>query len=125
MSVHLDQTLFTQEEPLFESGASSLTQPPTKEKRSPSPKTLIIIAVVVIVGLITLLSVIGMMIQRPSAPVLVSPSPSPTPLPVKQDDQIEQLFRELQDDIDAADPTENLYPFPPVEPVIRITPTQR
>lgn len=120
MMEQFDQTLFTEEEPLFESKqVSGDSKKPTSEKVKKPPVLLFILIPVVLVAI-----VIGAIIftNSPTPQNQLESSPSPSPSLQTGNTYLDQLFNELSDDIDNADPLENILPFPPVEESIQVSP---
>lgn len=120
-----DQTLFVQEEPLFEKGEVHQNQAGKGEpeiKKPPKVLFMVIGGVVILVVILISAMIMVMMNRQPTVqpePVL----PSPTPVTNTSNSTLDRLFQELNQDIERADPLDNIYPYPPVEADIRITPT--
>lgn len=111
--VTTDQTAFTFSEPLFES-PPSLPQAPPEPGHKPwylQPKALVVIGLLLFTAVIMALT---LMLQSSQSLVETSPSPSPSALP-RQLTQLEQRISEARIQLQAADPTKQEFPFPPVD----------
>lgn len=117
----LDQTRFTSEEPFFEGKSVSALGQKESDKNAQRKKILLIVAIVsLLVGLLLIFAIIAS--RKPKPTVVVQPSPSPQTQQTQEKSELDQLFDEVNSDIEKADPLENILPFPPVDEGIRLTP---
>jgi hypothetical protein len=113
------QTIFTEEEPLFEtSHKSSKKTQEVREIKKPRP-LLFLVGLVVFGGL---MFGAGMLITRNRKVATIAPeiTPTPTIMPVSPN-QVDQLMQELQVAVDSADPSETSLAFPPVSADIKVS----
>ena len=109
-----NQTLFSEEEPLF-----NHSQEKSKGKKARPKKLLLIGGIVgIFVLLVAMLTAIGGKRMRPPVAVI---TPTPIPTPVRTSTQIDDLMSEAIQDIEDADPASNALPFPPIAQDIKIS----
>lgn len=111
----LDQTMFSEEGPLF----SSETPDPAKQKRRKKVLLLLGGGLILVVGVIMALSSLSKMPQK--NPFISAETPTPTPVNVAELGPLDRLFYEMSQDLDVADPTDSLLPLPPVAARILIS----
>ena len=114
-----DQTAFAAEEPLYESAGSSPKHEKAEMKKPNSGKVILVFLLVVII-------LSAWFIFRRSSGGVEQSDGQPTPTPF-QDQQanpssVDQLFNELDKSLQQADPSINLYPFPPISEDILVSP---
>lgn len=108
-----DQTLFQEEEPLFERMSKGVTK-----KGGPKLVPIVLITLGVLVVSAIALAFLN---RGPKQTVIEEATPTPTATAVPQPTYLKQLFYELEQDLKNADPSKNTLPFPPVEQELLIT----
>lgn len=114
-----DQTEFTFAEPLFES-------PPTLSEKKDGPpqkpwyRKPKIVLVVALLALLAFL-IVATMVAQPADPMLEgTPTPTPSALP-RELSALEQRIQEAMTQLQAADPTKQEFPFPPVDMELNVS----
>lgn len=98
------------------------TQQMIEQKKKITVKSMILMTA----GVIIVLSILLMMIAgvgKRSLQLTPQPSPSPTPIANTLSD-FDKAMNRLNQDVQAADPTVNDLPFPPLNPELYIVPKQ-
>jgi hypothetical protein len=116
-----DQTAFGAEEPLYENAGSS-PKPEKAELKKPNSGK------VILVFLLILAVIGGWYVFSRSTQVIQPGDEKATPTPTKDQQavpsSVDQLFLELDQSLLEADPSINLYPFPPISEDILVSPKQ-
>lgn len=115
-----DQTQFSAEEPLYE--AVSLPTKPVADEPAIKPKglskqQLILIAVGLVAVLILIITLAASMMTRPEVSKEIEPTQSTTP---QQSDALQQRIDTLRTQVQAADPSLDALPLPPVDLELRL-----
>ena len=117
-----NQTLFSEEQPFFDADGFGRKFNEKNGKRK-SKKPLFIFATVIVV--ILMVGTLTFMRLFPRNTVVNQPNVSPSPTPNASMSPLDVLFVELDQDIQNADPSKNVLPFPPVADTITVSPENR
>lgn len=118
-----DQTQFSTEEPLYE--AVSLPTKPEVPVPAAKPTTvaglnrqqLLLIAVGAVAFILLMVALLASMMRRPTTVQQLEPTPSVEPVST---DQMQQQIMDLKKQIQAADPSLDKLPLPPVDLELRL-----
>lgn len=122
-----NQTNFSYEKPLFEK--PSEFQPEVDESAPKKPwfrtrKGIVILVVGVLVVLFLLIAVLAIFAPEDMTPGQETPLVTPSPQVVLSPTQ--QRIKDLQEELEAADPAKQEFPFPPVDMEMKLPdPNQR
>lgn len=120
-----NQTQFAQEEPILEMPPVPKVAPVVEEETEPKkkPKLLFIAGGAFAVLMVILLLVV--VFSRPKKTEVVEKTePSPTPK-LAIDHPLQQRVSNLQQELDAADPSEQTLVFPPIDMTITLDPVKQ
>lgn len=119
----IDQTQFSEEEPLFESPESHpkniqpsvAVTPPANSKH----KKMLIIGISIIAIILLIITILALAMGRPKGEVEESITPSPSPAAITES-EMQSRITKLRSDLKEADPTKQDLTFPPVDLELRL-----
>lgn len=110
-----NQTQFAQEEPIYEAPVAVPVDPQAEaEPKSKNPLKWVLIGVGAFLGLIIIVAIVVKLVAPGSIAPQSSPD-SPSDMPTQVLSGFEQRLSELNQELEAADPSKDTLPFPPVK----------
>ncbi|HEX7017903.1 MAG TPA: hypothetical protein VF209_03290 [Patescibacteria group bacterium] len=117
--IHTDQTLFAAQEPYLDSGRSALERAEAPASVPVYKQKKVILAVGGVLALLVVLLVASALMMNGGTSPMTRLEPSPTPQ-VQTPGKYATELKQLNDDLQKADPTQKELPFPPINPEIDI-----
>ena len=123
---YTNQTQFSQEEPLFQAPSVPIDpnlDPLAETLGTKKSKMPLIIGGALFV-FVLLIGVLVLMRQKPVLEVVAEPTPIPSPV-LAADDPLKLRVKNLQMELDEADPTSQTLVFPPIDMALTLDKIQR
>lgn len=119
MTENYDQTQFVTEEPLYEQSSKAVVPPANLDVVTPKPKRPPLLLILGGVALLSMVVAISLIVMRKAAPPTTVPTES-IEQTMPEMDPFKKQLTDLGDQLQAADPTKDELPFPPVDMHIQL-----